>query len=186
MLEPIIATPRQRMEKSLAALAKMLSGLRTGRAHPDLLGNIMVSCYGTETPINQVAGIDVANARTLTVSVWDSGLLPAVDKAIRNSATGLNPVPGDDGILRIPLPPLSEERRGELIKVARTETEQARVAIRNIRRDCLREIRQQVKDSDCGEDEQHRTGDQLQKLTDKSIAAADAQLEAKQKELMTV
>ena len=185
-LDSIVNSAAQRMEKSLVALDKALKGLRTGRAHPDLLNGIEVPCYDGESPINQVAGIEVADARTLVVSVWDKSLVTAVEKAIRDSGTGFNPVPARDGTMRIPLPPLSEERRREMVKIARTETEQSRVAIRNIRRDAMREIKRVVDAKEASEDEQHRASNKLKQATDKCIADADDRLEKKQKELMTV
>ncbi|MGV0006193.1 MAG: ribosome recycling factor [Candidatus Porifericomitaceae bacterium WSBS_2022_MAG_OTU9] len=185
-LDAVANGASQRMEKSLVALDNALKGLRTGRAHPDLLNGITVSCYGSESPLSQVAKVDVADARTLAVSVWDSSLLAAIDKSIRNSNTGLNPVPGESGVLRIPLPPLSEERRQEMVKIARNETEQTRVAIRNIRRDAMREMKQKVDAKEASEDEQRRSSTKLQQATDKFIADADGRLENKQKELMTV
>ena len=185
-LDAIANKASQRMEKSLVSLDKALAGLRAGRAHPDMLNGIMVPCYGNESPLVQVAGIDVSDARTLVLSVWDSSLVPAVDKAIRDANIGLNPVPGESGALRLPLPPLNEERRQEMVKMARSETEQARVAIRNIRREAMREMKRMVDAKEASEDEQKRASSQLQQSTDGFIADADDRLENKQKELMTV
>lgn len=185
-LDAVANKARQRMEKSLVSLDKALAGLRAGRAHPDMLNGIMVPCYGGESPLVQVAGIDVSDARTLALSVWDASLVPAVEKAIRDANIGLNPVPGESGALRLPLPPLNEERRQEMVKMARSETEQARVAIRNIRREAMREMKRMVDAKEASEDEQKRASNQLQQSTDSFIADADDRLENKQKELMTV
>ena len=175
----------QRMNKSLDALRKSLSRLRTGRARPELLDGISVNCYGNETPLNQVAKVDIGDARTLLITVWDKSIISAVDKALRDSDLGLNPVSGSDNI-RVPLPPLSEERRRDLAKVARQETEQARVSVRNIRRDLMRDLKQQLADKEISDDENRRISDKLQKATDNHINSIDKMLTDKESELLTL
>ncbi len=174
-----------RMQKSVTALQAELTKLRTGRAHPSLLDHIQVSYYGTDTPLNQIANIHAADARTLMVNPWEKSMVPVVDKAIRESNLGLNPISGSDGI-RVPLPPLNEERRKELTKVVKHEGENARVAIRNIRRDANNQLKELLKDKTITEDEERRYQDEIQKLTDKYISDVDSQLSKKETELMEI
>lgn len=176
---------QNRVAKSIESLKKEFSGLRTGRASTALLDSIMVDAYGSMMPINQVANVSVPEARMLSVSVWDKNLIKHVEKAIRESSLGLNPM--NDGVqIRIPLPPLSEERRIELTKVAGKYTEEARVAVRNIRRDILDKIKKLKTDNEISEDEEKRYSEEVQKITDKAIADMDELLKAKEVEIKQV
>ncbi len=174
-----------RMKKSLEALRHELARLRTGRASTTLLEHIKVSAYGSEMPLNQVANVAVGDARTLVVTPWDKNLVPAVEKAIRESDLGLNPVTAGQ-VIRIPLPPLTEERRRELVKVVKSEAEGARVAIRNIRRDANADLKRLMKEKAITEDEERRAEEAIQKLTDRYIKQVDAILHEKEKELLTL
>lgn len=176
---------QDRMHKSIESLKSEFVKIRTGRAHTSLLDHIMVNSYGTHTPLNQVANITILDSRTLGVTPWDKGMLSVVDKAIRESDLGLNPT-NVGTFLRIPLPAMSEERRRDLVKVVRHEAETARVAIRNIRRDANQELKNLLKDKKITEDEDKRSQDAVQKLTDKHIAEVDSVLAAKETELMEV
>jgi ribosome recycling factor len=174
-----------RMEKTLDTLRGDFGGLRAGRAHASLLDNIMVEAYGSPTPIAQVGTISVPDARTLSVSVWDKGLAKSVEKALRESDLGLNPV-SDGQLIRIPIPPLSEERRKELVKIAGKYAEQNKIAIRNIRRDALDEIKKLKKDNLVSEDDEKRFSNEIQKLTDDSIKKIDDLLSQKEKDILQV
>ncbi|MGY6533194.1 ribosome recycling factor [Glycocaulis sp.] len=175
----------RRMEGAVEALKKEFSGLRTGRASPALLDPIKIDAYGSLTPINQVGTVTVPESRMLSVQVWDKNLAPAVDKAIRNSSLGLNPVV-EGTLIRIPIPPLNEERRAELAKTAGSYAEQARVAVRNVRRDGMDALKRAEKDSLISEDEHKRLSDQVQKETDSSIESIDQLLKQKQEEITQV
>lgn len=181
----IITDVEQRMNKSVDALKHELGAIRTGRAHTSLLEHIKVSYYGSEVPLNQVANITVQDARTLGISAWDKKAVPSIEKAILNSDLGLNPITAGE-VIRVPLPPLNEERRKELIKVVRAEGEKARVAIRNIRRDAIHAFKEMIKDKTIAQDEERRSEDKIQKMTDAHIASVDRILEAKEKEIMEV
>ena len=157
-----------RMTKSIDALGYAFNKIRTGRAHPSLLDGLMVSYYGVDTPLSQVGNVSVLDARTLSVSVWEKSLVPAVEKAILKSDLGLNPATSGE-LIRIPMPQLTEETRKGFIKKARSEAESARVSIRNIRRDVLSDIKDLQKEKDITEDEEHRAQDDIQKITDKYI-----------------
>ena len=171
-----------RVQKTIDSLKKDFQGLRTGRASTGLLDTIMVDAYGSSVPINQVATVSVPEARMLSVNVWDKNLLKHVEKAIRESSLGLNPM--NDGVgLRIPLPPLSEERRVELTKIAGRYTEDAKVAVRNIRRDILDKIKKLKNDNEISEDEQKRYEDEVQKITDTATKEMDELLKAKEAEI---
>lgn len=172
---------KQRMEGSLEALRKEFSGLRTGRASINLLDNISVDAYGSMMPMNQVGTVGVPEPRLITVQVWDKGLVKNVEKAIRDSGLGLNPQP-DGQLIRVPLPELSQERRQELVKVAGKYTEQARVAVRNVRRDAM----DAVKKEKLSEDETKNMNDKVQKLTDDTIKKIDDLFAAKEKEISHV
>lgn len=185
MIDEIIDDARVRMSKSVEALEVQLAKIRTGRAHPSLLDGIKVSYYGADTPLNQVANVSILDARTLGVTVFDKSLVQAVEKAIMTSDLGLNPNTAGT-MLRIPLPPLTEERRKDFVKLVRGETESGRVAVRNIRRDANSDFKSLLKDKDITEDEQRGAEAEVQKLTDNAIKQMDSQLEAKEKELMTV
>jgi len=175
----------ERMQKSVTALGSQLSKIRTGRAHPALLDGIMVSYYGADTPLNQVANVTIEDSRTLAISVFDKSLAQAVEKAIMASDLGLNPMSAGT-VIRVPLPPLTEERRKDLIKIVRGEVESGRVAVRNIRRDANGDIKNLLKDKDISEDEAHQAEDEVQKLTDKFVKEMDTQLTAKEAELMEI
>jgi ribosome recycling factor len=174
-----------RMQKSVAALGSQLSKIRTGRAHPAILDGIMVSYYGAPTPLNQVANVTIEDSRTLAIGVFDKSLAQAVEKAIMASDLGLNPMSAGT-VIRVPLPPLTEERRKDLIKIVRGEVESGRVAIRNIRRDANGDIKNLLKDKDISEDEARQAEDAIQKITDKFIKEMDTQLTAKEAELMEI
>ena len=174
-----------RMEKTLEAMKADLAGLRAGRAHASLLDGVMVEAYGNMTPISQVGTIGVPDARTLSVSVWDKGLAKSVEKALRESDLGLNPM-SDGQTIRIPIPPLSEERRKELVKIAGKYTEQGKVAVRNIRRDAMDEVKKMKKDALISEDEEKRYNNDIQKWTDDTIKKTDDLYAAKEKDIMQV
>jgi ribosome recycling factor len=173
------------MEKSVEALKGQLSKIRTGRAHPSLLDGIQVSYYGANTPLRQVANVSVEDARTLTISVFDKTLIQPVEKAILQSDLGLNPMSAGTTI-RVPLPPLTEERRRDLVKVVRNEAEGARVAVRNIRRDANADLKTLLKDKEIGEDDERKAAEEVQKLTDAFVKKVDEVLADKEKELMEV
>lgn len=175
----------ERMEKTIEALKSDFGGLRAGRAHASLLDGIMVEAYGSVTPISQVGTVSVPDARTLSVSVWDKGLAKSVEKALRESDLGLNPM-SDGQLIRIPVPPLSEERRKELVKIAGKYTEQSKIAIRNIRRDAMDEVKKMKKDSLISEDDEKKYNNDIQKWTDEAIKKVDEQLSAKEQDIMQV
>jgi ribosome recycling factor len=183
MIEEFKKDAEIRMGKSVEALKSELTKLRTGRAHTSLLEHITVEYYGSEVPINQVANITVSDARTLTVTPWEKPMVSVVEKAIMNSGMGLNPATAGE-VIRVPLPPLTEERRKDMIRVVRQEGENARVAIRNIRRDVLGDIKTLLKEKEITEDDERRAHDDIQKITDKYIAQVDKMLEDKEKDLM--
>jgi|TARA_Y100001956_G_scaffold2466_1_gene2609 ribosome recycling factor len=176
---------QERMEKSVEALKNNLSKVRTGRAHPSLLAGISVEYYGAPTPLNQVANVVAEDARTLAITVFDKELTQKVEKAIMMSDLGLNPMSAGT-IIRVPLPPLTEERRKDLVKIVRGEAEGGRVAIRNIRRDANGELKALLKDKEISEDEDRKGQDEIQKLTDAAVKQVDEVLAAKEKELMEV
>ncbi len=185
MINDILKDSKTRMEKSVEALKGQLSKIRTGRAHPSLLDGIQVSYYGASTPLRQVANVSVEDARTLTISVFDKTLIQPVEKAILQSDLGLNPMSAGTTI-RVPLPPLTEERRRDLVKVVRNEAEGARVAVRNIRRDANADLKNLLKDKEIGEDDERKAVDEVQKLTDAFVKKVDEVLADKEKELMEV
>ncbi len=176
---------KRRMQGAQEALRHEFAGLRTGRAAASLLDPVMVDCYGSMMPLSQVGTVSVPEPRMLTVQVWDKANVSAVEKAIRNSGLGLNPS-SDGQLVRIPIPQLTEERRAELAKVAGQYAEQARIAIRNIRRHGMDELKRLEKEGEISQDEHKGLADKVQKLTDEAIAAVDAMLEDKQKEIMQV
>ena len=185
MTQNTITDAEQRMNKSVDALKHELGAIRTGRAHTSLLEHIKVNYYGSEMPLNQVANIAVQDARTLSISAWDKKTITSIEKAILNSDLGLNPITAGE-VIRVPLPPLNEERRKELIKVVRAEGEKARVAVRNIRRDAIHAFKEMIKDKTIAQDEERRSEENVQKMTDAHIASVDKILEAKEKEIMEV
>ncbi len=174
-----------RMKKSIESLKGELTRLRTGRASAGLLDHVQLDYYGSPTPLAQVASVSVADARSLLVTPWEKKLIPKIDKAIRDAGLGLNPVAGSDNV-RVPLPALSEERRKEMVKVVRQEGEGARVAIRNIRRDGISQVKELHKQKTISEDEARRAEEEFQKLTDRFIDEVDAVVEAKEADLMEV
>lgn len=178
-------TAEHKMQKSLEALKVEFSHVRTGRAHTGLLDDIRVDYYGSEMPISQVANVGLADARTITIQPWEKKMVPVIEKAIRDSDLGVNPATAGD-VIRLPMPPLTEERRRELTKVVKHEAENARVAVRNIRRDAIHHLKELLKDKKVSEDDEHRAEDEIQKLTDRSIADIDKVLGQKEAELMAV
>jgi len=185
MINEVKNTAEQRMKKSVEAMQTEMAKIRTGRAHPSLLESISVPYYGNETPLSQVANVTVTDSRTLTVTPWEKSMVSVVEKAILTSDLGLNPATSGNAI-RVPLPPLTEERRKEMIKITRSEAEQARVAIRNVRRDANNQLKDLLKGKDITEDDEHRAQDDIQKLTDKYIKDVDAHLATKEADLMEV
>ncbi len=176
---------KTRMDKTLDSLKADFGGLRAGRAHASLLDGIMVEAYGNLTPISQVGTVSVPDPRTLSVSVWDRSLAKNVEKALRESDLGLNPA-SDGTLIRIPIPPLSEERRKELVKIAGKYSEQNKVAIRNIRRDAIDGIKKLKKDNLISEDDEKRFENEIQKLTDEAVKKIDEMLASKEKDIMQV
>ncbi len=183
MIEECVQNAELRMCKCLEALRKNLARIRTGRAQPDLIEHLPVQSYGSELPLQQVARVSSVDARTLKVMVWDKSLVPQVDKAIRESGQGLNPVTAGESI-HVPLPVLSGERRQELVKLARMEAEQGRVAVRNIRREVIRELRGSSAGKDLDQDEERRGKELIQQLTDQFIGEVEALLGSKEQDLM--
>ena len=185
MIKEIQTNAEEKMKKSVEALKNNLTKIRTGRAHTGLLDQVDVDYYGSKVPVSQVANVTLLDARTISVKPYESNMTAAVEKAIRDSDLGLNPSSMGD-IIRVPMPMLTEERRKDLIKVVRHETEEARVAVRNIRRDANNELKALLKDKEISEDDNRRGEDAIQKLTDKYIAEMDKILDAKEKDLMEV
>lgn len=185
MIADVKKTAEQKMGKTLEALKHDLAKVRTGRAHTGLLDHIQVDYYGTPTPIPQLANVTLIDARTIGVTPWEKKLGPAIEKAIRDSDLGLNPASAGD-VVRVPMPLLTEERRKELIKVVRHEGENARVAVRNVRRDAITHLKDLLKQKKVAEDEERRAQDDVQKLTDRFIGEVDKMLEVKEAELMAV
>lgn len=184
-MHKIIKDAEARMRKCIDSYKVELSKLRTGRANPSILDHVRVDYYGSEMPINQVANITTTDARTLTITPWEKNMVNPIDKAIRDSGLGLNPVTTGD-IIRVPMPALNEERRKELIKVVRTEAESARVSVRNVRRDANAEIKNLLKGKLITEDEERRMGEDVQKITDKFVAEVDQVTTAKETDLMAM
>lgn len=174
-----------RMQKGIEAFKHELSRMRTGRAHPSLLEQVRVDYYGNETPLSQVSNITVGDARTLVITPWEKKMTPVIEKAIMSAGLGLNPATSGD-VIRVPLPPLTEERRKDLIKVVRAEAENARVSIRNARRDANNALKELLKKKEITEDDERRTTDNIQKLTDKYIAEVDKMLATKETDLMAI
>ena len=185
MIADIRKAAEQKMRKTVEALKTDLAKIRTGRAHTGLLDHILVDYYGTPTPIPQVGNVTLLDARTIAVNPWDKKMAPAIDKAIRDSDLGLNPATMGETV-RVPMPALTEERRKDLIKVVRHEGENARVAVRNVRRDAIHHLKELLKQKKVAEDEERRAQDDIQKLTDRSIADIDKLLQQKEADLMAV
>lgn len=185
MIAELKKTTEQRMQKSIDVLKADLSKVRTGRAHTGLLDHVMVEYYGSPVPINQVANVTLIDARTIGVQAWEKPMLGKIERAIRDSDLGLNPANMGE-MLRVPMPALTEERRRDLTKVVRHEGENAKVAVRNLRRDANQQLKDAVKDKTISEDEERRAQDDIQKLTDKNIAEIDKLLAQKEQELMQI
>jgi ribosome recycling factor len=175
----------QKMQKSVETLRHDLAKVRTGRAHTGLLDHVLVDYYGSMVPIAQVANVGLGDARTITVQPWEKKMAPVIEKAIRDSDLGLNPATHGD-VIRVPMPPLTEERRRELTKVVRHEGETAKVAVRNLRRDAIAHLKDLLKKKEVSEDEERRAQEEVQKLTDRFVAEIDKLIAEKEKEIMTV
>ena len=184
MIDETIADADERMQKSLASLDEAFKRIRTGRAHPDILNSVQVSYYGSDTPLSQLANVTVEEGRSLIISPWEKPMIGEIEKAIMKSDLGLNPSNNGDTI-RVPMPPLTEETRKEYTKQAKAEAENARIAIRNIRRDANSDFKELEKEKEISEDEQHRAEDQIQKITDKHIATIDSSFQAKEADLLS-
>ena len=185
MLEDIKKDAASRMSKSVDSLRQEMTKIRTGRAHTSLLDHITVEYYGSQVPLNQVSNVGVEDSRTLTVTPWEKDMVPVIEKAIINSDLGLNPSSAGT-VIRVPLPPLTEERRKDMIRVVRNEAEGGRIAIRNIRRDAIGDIKDLMKEKMIGEDDEHRGEDEIQEITDKYIAEVDKVLAEKESELLEI
>jgi len=185
VIDEIQQDAKERMAKSIESLKNNLNKVRTGRAHASLLDNIVVEYYGMDTPLNQVGNISTPDARTLAITVFDKGMIGAVEKAILKSDLGLNPS-SQGTLIRIPLPPLTEERRRDLVKVVKGEGENGKIAIRNIRRDANSDFKSLLKDKEISEDEAHQAEDEIQKITDTFVKQVDVMLADKEAELMEI
>ncbi len=185
MLDEIKKDAGSRMAKSVASLQQDLTKIRTGRAHTSLLDHITVEYYGSQVPLNQVSNVGVEDSRTLIVTPWEKDMVKVIEKAIMGSDLGLNPSSAGT-VIRVPLPPLTEERRKDMIRVVRHEAEGARIAVRNIRRDAMHDVKELLKEKMIGEDEEHRAEGEVQVITDKYIAEIDKVLAEKEAELMEV
>ena len=185
MINDVKKSAEQRMQKTLETFKTDLTKVRTGRAHTGLLDHITVDYYGSPTPINQVGNVTLIDARTIGVQAWEKGMAAKIEKAIRDSDLGLNPASNGD-LIRVPMPMLTEERRRDLTKIVKGEAENARVAVRNVRRDSNNDLKNLLKDKDITEDEERRAQEDIQKLTDKFVAEIDKTLAEKEKELMEI
>lgn len=185
MINDIKKDAEARMKKAVEALVNNFNKIRTGRAHPSLLDGITVSYYGSDTPLSQLANINVEDARTLSISPWERNIVPDIEKAIMKSDLGLNPST-NNGVIRLPLPMLTEETRKNFIKQAKAEAEHGRVAVRNVRRDVLADVKALLKDKAISEDDDRRAQDEIQKITDKYVAEVDKALAAKEADLMAI
>ena len=184
MIQEIKQDGEARMQKTLEALETTFSKVRTGRAHPGMLSGVMVSYYGADTPLNQVASVNVEDSRTLLVQPFERSMVQAIDKAIREADLGLNPMTAD--VIRVPMPALTEDTRRDMQKLARSEAENSRVSIRNIRRDMMNDIKELAKEKEISEDDERRASDDIQKITDKYIETIDSRLSKKESDLMEV
>lgn len=185
MLDDVKKDTTARMQKSVQALQAELKKMRTGRAHPSLIEHLKVDYYGNDVPLQQVAAISIEDARTLVVSPWEKGSVQAIERAIHKSDLGLTPNTAGT-VIRIPLPPLTEERRRDLIKVVRHEAENARISVRNVRRDVIADLKERLKKKLVSQDDERRAQDEVQKLTDRFIGEIDQVLAAKEKEILQV
>ena len=183
--KPVLSKYRDRMDKAISTLKDEFSSLRTGRASAGLLDQVMVDAYGSTVPLNTVGSVSVPEPRSISVNIWDRGLVVSVEKAIRNAGLGLNPVV-DGQSLRVPIPPLTEERRKDLAKIAGKYAEQQKIAIRNVRRDANDDLKKAEKDSAITQDEQRRMESEVQKFTDEAIKRVDEALKTKEQEIMQV
>ena len=183
--KPVLSKYRDRMDKAISALKDEFASLRTGRASAGLLDQVMVDAYGSTVPLNTVGSVSVPEPRSISVNIWDRGLVVSVEKAIRNAGLGLNPVV-DGQSLRVPIPPLTEERRKDLAKIAGKYAEQQKIAIRNVRRDANDDLKKAEKDSAITQDEQRRMETEVQKFTDEAIKRVDEALKTKEQEIMQV
>lgn len=184
MIDDIIADADERMHKSVASLDEAFKKIRTGRAHPAILDSVQVSYYGSDTPLSQLANVTVEEGRSLIISPWEKPMIGEIEKAIMKSNLGLNPSNNGDTI-RVPMPPLTEETRKEYTKQAKAEAENARIAIRNIRRDANSDCKELEKEKEISEDEQRRAEDQVQKITDKHIATIESSFQTKEADLLS-
>lgn len=185
MLDDIKKDAGERMAKSVASLEQELTKIRTGRAHTSLLDHITVEYYGTQVPLSQVSNLGVEDSRTLLVTPWEKDMVPVIEKAIMTSDLGLNPISAGT-VIRVPLPALTEERRKDMIRIVRHEAEGGRIAVRNIRRDALGDVKDLLKEKMIGEDDEHRAHDEIQSITDKYVAEIDQILAGKESELMEI
>jgi ribosome recycling factor len=185
VIDDVKSEARERMARALEALSHNFNKIRTGRAHPSLLDDIRVEYYGADTPLSQMANIAVEDGRTLAVTAWDKSMVPAIEKAILKSDLGLNPATAGE-VIRIPMPPLTEETRKGFIKQARQEAESARVSVRNARRDAMAMLKDFLKDKEISEDEERRAGDEVQRITDTYIAEVEAALNEKEADLLEI
>lgn len=185
MLDEIKKDAAERMAKSVESLRLDLTKIRTGRAHTSLLDHITVEYYGSEVPLNQVSNVGVEDSRTLSITPWEKDMVPVIEKAIMNSDLGLNPASAGT-VIRVPLPPLTEERRKDMIRVVRSEAEGGRIAIRNIRRDAISDIKDLLKEKMIGQDDERRAEDEIQAITDTHVAEIDKVLAEKETELMEI
>jgi len=185
LTDELLADAAERMTKSVESTRGELATVRTGRASPHLLDRIVVDYYGTETPLNQLSNVAAADARLLTITPYDKSALGAIEKAINESDVGLNPN-NDGSVIRLQIPEMTEERRREMVKVVHGVAEEGRVAIRNVRRDVMGDMRELKKDGEVGEDEEHRAEVELQKLTDKAVGEIDSLVKGKEEEILTV
>lgn len=185
MLDDIKKDAGERMAKSVASLELELTKIRTGRAHTSLLDHITVEYYGTQVPLSQVSNLGVEDSRTLLVTPWEKDMVPVIEKAIMTSDLGLNPISAGT-VIRVPLPALTEERRKDMIRIVRHEAEGGRIAVRNIRRDALGDVKDLLKEKMIGEDDEHRAHDEIQSITDKYVAEIDQILAGKESELMEI
>ncbi len=185
MLDEIKKDAVDRMSKSVAALKQEMTKIRTGRAHTSLLDHISVEYYGVQTPLNQVSNVGVEDSRTLIVTPWEKDLVSAIEKAIINSDLGLNPISAGT-VIRVPLPALTEERRKDMIRVVRNEAEGGRIAVRNVRRDAISDIKDMLKEKMIGKDDEYRAEDEIQRITDKHVAEIDQILAEKESELLEI
>ena len=185
MLEDLKKDATARMHKCVQVFQADLKKMRTGRAHPSLVDHLKVDYYGNDVPLQQVASINVEDARTLTISPWEKSMVGPIEKAIHKSDLGLTPMTAGT-VIRVPLPPLTEERRRDITKVVRQDAESARVSIRNVRRDVLADVKELLKEKEISPDDERKAQDEIQKLTDRHIAEIDQQLGAKEKEILQV